>query len=121
MVPIGERCGSWLKRYLQSARPYLIKDYDPGYLFLTHWGGPFKPDSIGDIVREYMVKCGITKRGACHLFRRAMATGMQENGADIRYVQAILGHNSPRTTQKYTLLSDKSLKKVHHRTHPFEK
>ncbi|MFC1850390.1 tyrosine-type recombinase/integrase [candidate division CSSED10-310 bacterium] len=93
VVPIGDRGCSWLKRYLGSARPYLIKGYDPGYLFLTHWGGPFKPDSVGDMVRDYMVESGITKRGSCHLFRRTMATGMLENGADIRYVQAILGHN----------------------------
>jgi integrase/recombinase XerD len=119
IVPIGERGCLWLIRYLADARQSLIQGPDPGYLFLTRWGGPFKPDSVGELVRDYLRRCGITKVGACHLFRRTMATGMLENGADIRTVQAILGHTSLRTTQRYTLLTIRSLKEVYRRTHPF--
>jgi len=121
LVPIGDRGCVWLQRYLEAARPALIIDFDPGHPFLTFRGRPFQPDSIGDIVRDAIRQSGIKKRGACHLFRRAMATGMLENGADIRSVQEMLGHTSLRSTQKYTLLADTSLKQVHKRTHPFER
>jgi integrase/recombinase XerD len=58
------------------------------------------------------------KRGACHLFRHTMATLMLENGADIRYIQAMLGHADLKTTQIYTQVSIRQLKQIHSTTHP---
>lgn len=68
------------------------------------------------ILRE--LACGIDKPGACQLFRRSMATHMLDNGANIRYIQLILGHVSLSTTQIYTQVSIKKLKQVHTLTHP---
>ena len=56
--------------------------------------------------------------GSCHLFRHAMATHMLENGADIRFIQAILGHSDLDTTAIYTQVSIHKLKEVHAATHP---
>ena len=61
---------------------------------------------------------GIAKRGACHIFRHTTATLMLENGADIRYIQALLGHEKLETTQVYTHTSVERLKKVYNQTHP---
>jgi integrase/recombinase XerD len=60
----------------------------------------------------------IGKRGSCHLFRHTMATLMLENGADIRYIQAMLGHAKLDTTQIYTQVSIRALKAIHTATHP---
>ena len=58
------------------------------------------------------------KSGSCHLFRHTLPTLMLENGADVRYVQAMLGHACLHTTQVYTHVSIKALQEVHSRTHP---
>ena len=58
------------------------------------------------------------KRGSCHLFRHTMATLMLENGADIRYIQAMLGHVKLETTQIYIQVSIRKLKEIHTATHP---
>ena len=68
--------------------------------------------------REYVNAADIGKKGACHLFRHTMATLMLENGADIRFLQAMLGHVKLETTQIYTQVSIRKLKEIHTATHP---
>ena len=58
------------------------------------------------------------KTGSCHLLRHSMATAMLDNGADIRYIQEILGHVELSTTEIYTQVSIRKLKEVHTATHP---
>jgi len=69
-------------------------------------------------VREYVDAASLGKRGACHLFRHTMATLMLENGADIRFIQQMLGHAELSTTQIYTQVSIRKLKEIHSLTHP---
>jgi integrase/recombinase XerD len=91
---------------------------DSNELFLTQFGQQFTPNQMTDLVSGYVTSADIGKTGSCHLFRHAMATLMLENGADIRFVQAILGHERLETTQIYTRVSIRKLKEVHERTHP---
>ena len=70
------------------------------------------------MVRKYVKKADIGKIGACHMFRHAMATLMLEHGADIRYIQQMLGHVKLETTQLYTQVSIRKLKEMHTATHP---
>ena len=70
------------------------------------------------MVREYVDGAELGKSGACHLFRHTMATLMLENGADIRFIQAMLGHAELSTTQIYTQVSIRKLKEIHSLTHP---
>jgi integrase/recombinase XerD len=70
------------------------------------------------MVREYVDAASLGKRGACHLFRHTMATLMLENGADIRFIQQMLGHAELSTTQIYTQVSIRKLKEIHSLTHP---
>ena len=65
-----------------------------------------------------MDAAAITKPGSCHLFRHTMATMMLENGADIRYIQAMLGHSSLSAAEIYTQVSIHKLKEIHTATHP---
>ena len=84
----------------------------------TRRGRPFHPNNHSRLTRDYLVAAGIAKRGACHLLRRTMATGMLEHGADVRVIQEILGHARLTTTQLYTRVSIRLLKAVHPATHP---
>jgi integrase/recombinase XerD len=70
------------------------------------------------LVRDYVMHADIGKSGACHLFRHTMATLMLEHGADIRYIQEMLGHVKIDTTQIYTQVSIRKLKEIHTATHP---
>ena len=118
MVPIGGRAISWINRYITEVRPRLIVDPNDVTLFLTHLGEAFTTNRLTQMVREYVDAADIGKRGSCHLFRHTMATLMLENGADVRFIQAMLGHAKLETTQIYTQVSIRKLKEIHEATHP---
>ena len=96
----------------------VLSQPDNGIVFLTSNGAPFTPNHLSWLARQYVKSAGIGKGGACHIFRHTMATLMLENGADIRYIQAMLGHVRLDTTQIYTHVSIRTLKQVHTTTHP---
>lgn len=116
-VPVGARALAWLERYITDVRPELEVD-DLRTLFLDAAGRRFKPHQLSELVRKYIRQSGVDKRGRCHLFRHTVATLMLENGADIRYIQEMLGHAALGTTQIYTRVSVHKLKAVHQATHP---
>lgn len=118
VVPIGERALAWVLKYVEEARPQLALSKDEGQLFLGDAGEGLHPDYLSQLVRWYLKKAGFTKPGACHLFRHSMATAMLDGGADVRFVQEMLGHVSLVTTQVYTRVSVEKLKAVHAATHP---
>lgn len=109
---------AWVEKYRDDVRPELATGLDEGTLFLTNLGEAFSPNRLTQLVREYIQAAQIGKSGSCHLFRHTMATLMLENGADIRYIQAILGHAELSTTQIYTQVSIRQLKAIHTATHP---
>ena len=118
MVPIGERALSWIEKYVREVRPKLAMEPDDGVLFLTDDGAPITPDRLTHMVRAYVDAADIGKHGSCHLFRHTMATLMLEGGADVRFIQAMLGHARLDTTQIYTQVSIRKLKEIHSMTHP---
>jgi len=121
VVPIGDRALAWLQKYLDEARPQLVAEPDDGFMFLAYTGQPFSPDLLTRWVGDYVDAANIGKRGSCHMFRHSVATLMLERGADIRYVQEMLGHASIETTQFYTKVSIRQLKEIHTATHPSAK
>lgn len=121
MVPIGERAGCWIDKYRSEVRPGFAVEPDDGTLFLTEYGEAMIKNRLSDQVKKYLGLAGIDKPGACHLFRHSMATHMLENGADIRFIQAMLGHANLSTTQIYTQVSIRKLKEIHAATHPAER
>lgn len=118
IVPIGERALSWLNLYLTDVRPQLVVEPDDGTLFLTSWGAPIHHGPLGNLVRHYLEKAQLKKRGACHLLRHTAATLMLEGGADLRFIQQLLGHKNLETTEIYTHVSITKLKEIHAATHP---
>jgi len=117
-VPVGERTLAWIGKYRREARPHLLGDPAEPRLFLNYQGQPLSAYTLSWRIRSYFDRAGITKVGACHLFRHTMATAMLDNGADLRHVQEMLGHAMLVTTQRYTHVSIARLKAVHAATHP---
>jgi len=123
VIPIGDRAAAWVDKYVSDARPHLVSEPDEGTVFLSNAGEPMSLDYLTQLVATHVdaalsVDGKPGKRGACHLFRHTMATLMLENGADIRYIQAMLGHADLKTTQIYTQVSIRHLKQIHSATHP---
>jgi site-specific recombinase XerD len=108
-VPIDMRALVWIARYVEQAREQLQWNLNERALFISIHGERLNPDSLTNYGRSYIESAGTQKPGSCHLFRHSMATAMLENGAGIRYLQAILGHTNLTVTQIYTRTS---LKKV---------
>lgn len=118
LIPIGERAVHWLVRYLNEVRDQLLIDPHESHLFINDYGTPFRDNKLGDKVKRFMKNAGIDVPGSCHLLRHAMATHMLENGADVRFIQAMLGHADLNSTQIYTHVSIRKLQAVHAETHP---
>jgi len=119
-VPIGERAIQWLAKYIREGRPQLASEPDDMTVFLTAQGEPFSRDHLSFAVKERIDAAELGKTGSCHLFRHTMATLMHENGADIRYIQQMLGHEDLKTTQIYTQVAIRTLQQIHAATHPAE-
>lgn len=118
MIPIGERAISWIQKYLNEVRSELVIGISGHTLFLNLYGDSISVTWLSALVTKYIKQADIGKQGSCHLFRHSMATMMLENGADIRYVQMMLGHADIKTTQIYTQVSIQKLKEIHTATHP---
>ena len=118
LIPVGSRALKWIEHYLDKVRDQLLTDIDNDALFLNDYGDVFRDNKLGDKVKRFMVNSGLDVAGSCHLLRHAMATHMLENGAELRYIQAMLGHASVATTQIYTHVSIRQLQHVHDATHP---
>ena len=118
LLPLGSRAAHWLGKYLEEARPKFVLSIHDETLFLNDYGERFKDSKLGDRVKRFINNAGITVAGSCHLLRHAMATHMLENGADTRFIQAMLGHANLTTTQIYTHVSIRKLQEIHTATHP---
>lgn len=118
MIPIGERALAWVEKYLREARPQLDMEPDDATLFLTQYGEPFHPDALSYLVRNYIVQANLGKSGSCHTFRHTMATLMLEGGADLRFIQQMLGHADLNSTEIYTHVAIRKLQQIHAATHP---
>jgi len=118
MLPIGKTALHWLDRYVNEVRAYHASLINSQALFLTQFGKPLSAGFLSDQVTRYFKRAGLEKDGSSHLFRHSMATHMLENGADLRYIQAMLGHSDVGTTEIYTHVSISQLQLIHAKTHP---
>ncbi|MCP3890417.1 MAG: tyrosine-type recombinase/integrase [Desulfobulbaceae bacterium] len=119
VVPIGRNAIKYLKEYLTNIRPrYAKKKKEERKLFLTNEGKPLTGNTIRTALFYYKKSAGITKNASPHSFRRSCATHLLQQGADIRYVQQLLGHRNIKTTQLYTRVYPVDLKQTHNTTHP---
>lgn len=117
-VPIAKRACIAIHVYLTDVRPRLATLISGDALFLDNRGRRYPVRRMSRLVKQYVARAGVTKKGACNLYRHSTATLMLKGGADIRHVQEMLGHADISTTQIYTHVEISSLKDVYSRTHP---
>ena len=121
VVPVGTRALQWVEKYIEDVRPLLAVGPSDPALFITGYGTAFNEEVLGRKVRDYILKADPQRKsGGCHLLRHTCATHMLEGGADIRFIQQLLGHEKLETTAIYTHVSIEQLKKVHAKSHPAE-
>ena len=118
VVPLGEHALHWIGRYLGECRPRLETSAKEPALFLSGYGERLSAGYLGNWVRRVLEAVKIDRPGSCHLLRHSCATHMLENGADIRFIQQLLGHARLNTTQIYTEVTIHQLREVHARCHP---
>ena len=119
VVPLGKSALKYLKEYLNKIRPYYVrKNPRQRALFVNHCGGALSAGCIYYFLRKYRLAARIKKPVSPHTFRRTCATHLLQQGADIRYIQKLLGHRHLKTTQLYTKVMPTEVKKTHNRTHP---
>lgn len=122
IVPIGEQAQMALERYLESGRPILQKnaknDDAQAALFLNQQGGRLTTRGVQYILEQYIKKGALKYKVSPHAFRHTFATHLLDNGADLRVIQELLGHESLSTTQVYTEVSRSHLQQIYLKSHP---
>jgi len=128
-IPIGASAAHWVARYCAEVRPMIaghlarsagVAGAAPGtswVLFLTDYGEPFEKGRLSDLVARLLRRIGV-EHGSCHALRHACASHMLEAGAELRFIQVLLGHAELSTTQIYTHVAIGKLVEVHAATHP---
>jgi len=117
IVPLGNSSSLAIIKYLEEARQkYWKKETDT--LFLTSHGGAFTRQGFWKMLKEYGEQARLTQKISPHILRHSFATHLLERGADLRSVQLMLGHSQITTTQIYTHVTRKHLRKVYDKFHP---
>ncbi|HNZ10213.1 MAG: Tyrosine recombinase XerD [Deltaproteobacteria bacterium ADurb.Bin151] len=118
VVPIGKTAYDSVRRYVDEARPKLVKSRTTDVLFLNRFGGAFTRQGLWKIIIHYVRKAGLQKNVHPHTFRHSFASHLLEGGADLRAVQVMLGHSDISTTQIYTHVTRDHLTQIHRKYHP---
>ena len=119
IVPLGRQARQRLDEYLALARPLLVgaRRVRP-QIFLSARGIPLSRNAVWRLVKRYLRQAGGDRRLSPHSLRHAFATHLLDGGADLRAVQAMLGHADVATTQIYTHVAPRRLREIHRRFHP---
>lgn len=118
LVPVGAPALAWVRKYLREARPRQARRRDSGHLFLNPRGRPLSRQSLWSIARGAAAKAGLRRQVSPHMLRHSFASHCLEGGADLRSLQAMLGHADIATTQIYTHLPSAALKRMYLDFHP---
>lgn len=119
VVPLGKQAGRYLKEYLTKIRPHHARKHPrQRRLFLNVSGQAVTGNTIRSLLFTHRKSARIKKPITPHTLRRTCATHLLTGGADIRFVQKLLGHKNIKTTQRYTKVMPVDVKQMHAQTHP---
>ncbi len=118
VIPIGEVARERLDIYLREGRPRLLKGRESPYLFVNRQGRGLSRQGIWKLIKRYALEAGVLTPITPHTLRHSFATHLLERGADLRFVQVMLGHADIGTTQIYTHLNQEYLRKIYQQYHP---
>jgi integrase/recombinase XerD len=118
VVPVGSIAVEKVQAYLAGPRQLMLGRRESRALFITPRGGPFTRQGFWKLLKRYALKAGILKPLSPHKLRHSFATHLVERGADLRAVQAMLGHADLATTQIYTHVNSARLRAVYDEHHP---
>ena len=118
IVPIGKKALEAINNYLEKGRKELVNSKSTSHIFLSIRGKKLSPSRIWQIVKERSKRANINSPIHPHQLRHSFATHLLSGGADLRIIQELLGHADISTTQTYTHVDEKGLKKVHKKFHP---
>jgi integrase/recombinase XerD len=118
LVPFGEAAHHWLARYMNEARPQILKSQQTEDLFVTARGAAMSRVMFWNIVKKSAQVAGIAVALSPHTLRHAFATHLLNHGADLRAVQLLLGHADISTTTIYTHVARERLQVLHAQHHP---
>jgi integrase/recombinase XerD len=118
IIPLGKIAAHFLQKYLKEARGKLLGKKMSLYFFLAQGGRAISRQSVWKMIKKMVRKCRIKKQVSPHTLRHSFATHLLEGGANLRSVQEMLGHSSITTTQVYTHVNQRRLKKIHSQFHP---
>jgi integrase/recombinase XerD len=118
LVPISPVAEEWFGYWLQERATWPYKPEFKDYAFVNRYGRPLTRAMVFTIVRRLCEKAGITKTVSPHTLRHSFATHLLQNGADLRVIQQLLGHEDLATTEIYTHLDVQDLRKAILQCHP---
>ncbi|HHV72662.1 MAG TPA: site-specific tyrosine recombinase XerD [Clostridia bacterium] len=118
IVPLGKVAIDCIRNYLDNGRTKLVKKQNIDVLFVNHHGNSLTRQGFWKIIKKYANKAQIEKEITPHTLRHSFATHLLENGADLRFVQEMLGHADISTTQIYTHITKNRITEVYQKTHP---
>jgi integrase/recombinase XerD len=118
IIPIGKVAIAAVRDYLSEFRPKLVNANSEDFLLLSRTGRPLSRIEIWRLVKKYAIRAGMPKNLTVHTLRHCFATHLLAGGADLRSVQEMLGHVDISTTQIYTHVDQRRLRKIHKEFHP---
>ena len=117
-IPLGALAEKALKEYIDKARPILIKDENNKALFVNVNGSRLTRQGFWKIVKYYKEQAHIDKDITPHVLRHSFATHLLQNGADLKSIQAMLGHSDISSTQVYAQFQAPGIKDIYKNAHP---
>ena len=117
-IPLGALAEKALKEYVEQARPILVNDEQNKALFVNMNGSRLTRQGFWKIVKYYKEQAHIEKEITPHVLRHSFATHLLQNGADLKSIQAMLGHSDISSTQIYTQFESPELKNIYKKAHP---
>ncbi len=118
IVPMNDITCDYLKKYIEEIRPTMIKTVQSDYIFLNNHGKQLTRQAVFLMIKKRASEIGIKKDISPHTLRHSFATHLLQNGADIRFIQELLGHSDVATTEIYTHIANETLKKDYNDLNP---